>query len=166
MWSRWPAYLCADLGKDLNGIDTMGERTNPGRAITQDTMYFRCMPYLRTGWRQCDCYPPTACQTHACPSLPFHTTLPTCVRHSLPSTVPHVPYSGALQPLMLLHVTGGWESAATARACLPYWLETAGWLAALLADATAAAVGRLPALKPFQSQGYDASSLVSIRHSN
>ncbi len=35
--------------------------------------------------------------------------------------------------------------AATAQACLPYWLETAGWLAALLSDAAAAAMGRLPA---------------------
>ncbi len=36
-------------------------------------------------------------------------------------------------------------SAATAQACLPYWLETAGWLAALLSDAAAAAMGRMPA---------------------
>ncbi len=35
--------------------------------------------------------------------------------------------------------------AATARSCLPYWLETAGWAAALLSDATAAAMERLPA---------------------
>ncbi len=35
--------------------------------------------------------------------------------------------------------------AATARACLPHWLEAAGWLAGLLSDATAAAMGRLPA---------------------
>ncbi len=68
-----------------------------------------------------------------------------------------------LQLLSLLPLKGGPGSAATARACLPYWLETAGWLAALLADATAAAMGRLPALKPFQPQGHDASGLVSIR---
>ncbi len=35
--------------------------------------------------------------------------------------------------------------AAVARACLPYWLEAAGWAVALLSDATAAAMGRLPA---------------------
>ncbi len=34
--------------------------------------------------------------------------------------------------------------AATARACLPYWLEAGGWAAALMLDATAAAMGRLP----------------------
>ncbi len=32
----------------------------------------------------------------------------------------------------------------TARTCLPYWLEAAGWLEAILSDATAAAMGRLP----------------------
>ncbi len=36
------------------------------------------------------------------------------------------------------------RSAATARACVPYWLESTGWLAALMSDATAAAMGRLP----------------------
>ncbi len=35
--------------------------------------------------------------------------------------------------------------AATALACAPHWLEAAGWLVALLSDATAAAMGRLPA---------------------
>lgn len=34
---------------------------------------------------------------------------------------------------------------ATARACLPYWMEATAWAAALLSDATAAAMGRLPA---------------------
>ncbi len=40
-----------------------------------------------------------------------------------------------------------WDSlpAPTARACVPYWLEAAGWLVALMSDATAAAMGRLPA---------------------
>ncbi len=40
-----------------------------------------------------------------------------------------------------------WDSlpVPTARACAPHWLEAAGWLAALLSDATAAAMGRLPA---------------------
>ncbi len=33
---------------------------------------------------------------------------------------------------------------ATARACLPYWLEAGGWAAALQADAVAAAMGRGP----------------------
>ncbi len=33
--------------------------------------------------------------------------------------------------------------AATARSCLPHWLEAAGWAAALMSDATAAAMGRL-----------------------
>ncbi len=35
--------------------------------------------------------------------------------------------------------------AATSRACLPYWLEAAGWAVGLLSDATAAAMGRLHA---------------------
>ncbi len=34
---------------------------------------------------------------------------------------------------------------ATTRACLPHWLEAAGWAVALMSDATAAAMGRLPA---------------------
>ncbi len=34
---------------------------------------------------------------------------------------------------------------ATARSCLPYWLEAVGWAAALMSDAAAAAMGRLPA---------------------
>ncbi len=33
----------------------------------------------------------------------------------------------------------------TVVACLPHWLEAAGWTAALMSDATAAAMGRLPA---------------------
>ncbi len=37
--------------------------------------------------------------------------------------------------------------AATARACLPHWLEAAGWAAALMSDATAAAMGRLPSTR-------------------
>ncbi len=37
-----------------------------------------------------------------------------------------------------------WLSVATARACAPYWLESTGWLAVLMSDATAAAMGRLP----------------------
>ncbi len=54
----------------------------------------------------------------------------------------------ALQGLVLqLLPTECWESlpAATARACAPHWLAAAGWLAALMLDATAAAMGRLPA---------------------
>ncbi len=42
------------------------------------------------------------------------------------------------------HVVGALP-AATARSCLPHWLEAAGWATALVSDATAAAVGRLPA---------------------
>ncbi len=42
--------------------------------------------------------------------------------------------------------------AATARACLPYWLEATGWAVALLSDATAAAMGRLPATKRTNSR--------------
>ncbi len=38
--------------------------------------------------------------------------------------------------------------AATARACLPYWLEAGGWVVGLLSDATAAAMGRLPHREP------------------
>ncbi len=38
--------------------------------------------------------------------------------------------------------------AATALACLPYWMETAAWAAALLSDAMAAAMGRLPSSEP------------------
>ncbi len=37
---------------------------------------------------------------------------------------------------------------ATARACLPYWMEMAAWAVALLSDATAAAMGRLPFSEP------------------
>ncbi len=37
--------------------------------------------------------------------------------------------------------------AATARSCLPHWLEAAGWAAALMSDATAAAMGRLPSTR-------------------
>ncbi len=37
---------------------------------------------------------------------------------------------------------------AIARACLPYWMEMAAWAAALLSDATAAAMGRLPSSEP------------------
>ncbi len=56
----------------------------------------------------------------------------------------------ALQKLVLvLLVPDEWASlpVATARACAPYWLEAAGWLVELLSDATAAAMGRLPATK-------------------
>ncbi len=35
--------------------------------------------------------------------------------------------------------------AATARSCLPHWLEALGWAVALMSDAAAAAMGRLPA---------------------
>ncbi len=50
-----------------------------------------------------------------------------------------------------------WDSlpAATARVCAPYWLEAAGWLTALMSDATAAAMGRLPAVqRPDQPRSY------------
>ncbi len=50
-----------------------------------------------------------------------------------------------------------WDSlpAATARLCAPHWLEAAGWLAALMSDATAAAMGRLPAAqRPEQPRSY------------
>ncbi len=36
---------------------------------------------------------------------------------------------------------------ATARACIAFRLEAAGWLVALMSDATAAAMGRLPSTK-------------------
>ncbi len=39
------------------------------------------------------------------------------------------------------------QTGATVGAYAPYWLEAAGWLAALLSDATAAAMGRLPSTK-------------------
>ncbi len=51
--------------------------------------------------------------------------------------------------------------AATARDCAPHWLKAAGWLAALLSDATAAAMGRLPAAqRPEQPRSHldDAAS--------
>ncbi len=47
--------------------------------------------------------------------------------------------------------------AATARACLPHWLEAAGWAVALMSDAAAAAMGRLPAT---QQRKADINSVV------
>lgn len=60
---------------------------------------------------------------------------------------------------MLLPFIGGWQRATATRACLPYWLETVGWLAAMLSDATAAGMGRLPSLEP----PLDARSRVSTK---
>ncbi len=45
--------------------------------------------------------------------------------------------------------------AATARTCLPYWLEAGGWAAALQADGVAAAMGRLPASQRPQGPRHD-----------
>ncbi len=45
--------------------------------------------------------------------------------------------------LVLKRQTGLCQSAA--HACMPYRLETAGWTAAVLSDAIAATMGRLPA---------------------
>ncbi len=39
------------------------------------------------------------------------------------------------------------QKGATVGVYAPHWLETAGWLTALLSDATAAAMGRLPSTK-------------------
>ncbi len=50
---------------------------------------------------------------------------------------------------LVFHLLPGqqWDSLpdATARSCVPYWLEAAGWAVALLSDATAAAMGPLDA---------------------
>ncbi len=72
----------------------------------------------------------------------MHTVAPSPV----PELLTHP--STALQ-LMVLSLLPKMEDAnslppVTARACLPYWLEAAGWAAALMSDATAAAMGRLP----------------------
>ncbi len=70
------------------------------------------------------CRPPCYLQTYQCVAF--------CCRQFLVlSMVPNTTDAGQLP-------------TATARACLPYWLEAGGWAAALQADAVAAAMGRGP----------------------
>ncbi len=61
-----------------------------------------------------------------------------------------MPYYFALPQVLsfgLVHKRQVGLPTSTVQACLPYWLETAGWAAAVLSDAAAAAMGRLPATK-------------------
>ncbi len=54
--------------------------------------------------------------------------------------------------------------AATARACLPHWLEAAGWAVALMSDAAAAAMGRRPATQQREADIYSVvESVVGCR---
>ncbi len=52
-------------------------------------------------------------------------------------------------------------TGTTVGACAPYWLEAGGWLTALLVDATAAAMGRLPSTKRPDTPQSMLSRLVS-----
>ncbi len=66
-------------------------------------------------------------------NLPFRSCYPSAraTQALVQSLLPKTKYADSLP-------------AATARSCLPHWLEAAGWAAALMSDAAAAAMGRLP----------------------
>lgn len=91
----------------------------------------------------------------------------TCLRvFSAPGVIAAVRCCAYVPQEMVLQMVpaGTAPSAATARACVPYWLESTGWLAVLMSDATAAAIVRLPfTRRPDAPHSMPSSSVSSYK---